>query len=62
MFAPGNIAWGLSINWACYCDIYCPDMLKTFQRKNKLFEFSRDTSGEELEIRTNGMGVMILLQ
>ena len=46
MFAPGNIAWGLSINWACYCDIYCPDMLKTFQRKNKLFEFSRDTSGE----------------
>ena len=28
--------------------IYCPHLLKTYQRDNKLFEFSRDTNREEL--------------
>ena len=30
-------------------------MLKTYQRENKLFEFSRDANSEELEIRKNNV-------
>ena len=35
-----------------YC-IYCLDMLKTFQRKPKLFEFLGDSNWEELKIKNN---------
>ena len=35
-----------------YC-IYCLDMLKTFQRETKLFEYSRNMNREEMSIRKN---------
>ena len=33
-----------------YCFIYRLDILKTYQRETKLFEFPRDTSREALKI------------
>ena len=37
-----------------YC-IYCLDMLKTFQRETKLFEYSRNMNREEMSIRKNNV-------
>ena len=49
--AKGNILGKDRIN-SYYC-ISCPDMLKTYQRDTELFEFSRDTSREDLEIKND---------
>ena len=38
-----------------YCCIYCTDMLRTYQRRTKLFEFSRDTSRREFNVRKNDL-------
>ena len=32
---------------------YCPDILKTYQRETKLFEFSQDSNRATLKIRKN---------
>lgn len=43
----GNISGTDKKNSSCF---YCPDILKTNQTETKPYQFSRDTSGEELKI------------
>ena len=58
--AKGNVLGKDRIN-SYYC-ISCPDMLKTYQRDTALFEFSRDTSREDLEIKKRRHFAMAFLQ
>ena len=44
----GNIS-GTDKKNSSWC-FYCPDILKTNQTETKSYQFSRDTSGEELKI------------
>ena len=45
----GNIS-GTDLKNSSYC-IYYPDMLKTYQRETKFFEFSRDANKKGLQMR-----------
>ena len=47
IYTSGNIPVTNKKSYNC---IYSPNMLKTYRRETKLFEFSRDISREELKI------------
>lgn len=48
----GNIPLQVEKNPNYYC-IHCSDMVVTYQRETKLFQCSRNTNREELEMKEN---------